>query len=216
MFLTAFTPTQGLAVTHLKNCCNLRIWFADSHSNLVSMLRVGQPGSWFARGAGIIHKIQVFPVMTCRPVSTRSYRRVTPRTVTVNIKSLLSFETSVTIYQSLKCLFLWFFTPCRVVSWIQHLNVPSPHSVTLKVQVPQFSELLEQTHYCTRCKSTEVINHVEQGPFWEANSSSASQIPPILWNQKFPNSVHKSSALVLAWARSIQSTSPVLFLEGTF
>jgi hypothetical protein len=36
VFFTAFKLTRGLAVTHFKNFCNLRIWFADSHSNSVS------------------------------------------------------------------------------------------------------------------------------------------------------------------------------------
>ena len=59
---------------------------------------------------------------------------------------------------------LWFLTPRRIVSLIEHLNVPSPHSVTMKVQVAQFSEVLEQTHYCTRCKNPDVINHMEKVP----------------------------------------------------
>jgi hypothetical protein len=39
-----FFTDLGLRYDAFKNICNLRIWFADSHSNSVSMLRVGQPG----------------------------------------------------------------------------------------------------------------------------------------------------------------------------
>jgi len=135
--------------------------------------------------------------LLCRPVNTRSYWRVTPWTADLEDECIAVFRNVRNFLPVPHILVLWFLTPCRAVSLIQRLNVPSPHAVTLQVQVAQFSEVLEQTHYCTRCKNPEVINHMEQGPFWEANSSSASQIQRVL-NPKFPNSVQKSSALVPA------------------
>jgi len=136
VYFTTFTPTRGLAVTHFRRFSNLRIWFADSHSNSVSILRVGQPGFWFPRGAGIVQKIRVFRVMSFRPVNSRSYRRVTPGTADFrNVRNYLPVP---------QMFVLWFLTPCRVVSLIQHLNVPSPHSVIMQGQVAQFSEVLNK------------------------------------------------------------------------
>ena len=69
------------------------------------------------------------------------------------MKTLLSFETSVAVYQFLRLLF-------------QGIKFNS-------------ASALEQTHYYTRCKNPELTNHMKQNS-WEANSSSSRQIPHVM------------------------------------
>jgi hypothetical protein len=63
------------------------IRYAESHSKSLSMLRVGQPGFWFPREAGIFSKIQGFRVM-----STGSYRRVTSLTADGEVEGSAVFR----------------------------------------------------------------------------------------------------------------------------
>jgi len=161
VFFTAFTPTRGLAVTHFKHFCNLRVWVADSHSDSVSRtteILISERGRNYSEDFDSSR-------LLCRPVNTRSCRRVTPWTTDLEDEGTAVFR-NVRNYLPVPQMFvLWFFTPCKVVSLIQHLSVPSSHSVTLQVQVAQFSEVLVQTHYCTLCKNPQVVDHMERGPF---------------------------------------------------
>ena len=129
MFFTAFTLTRGLAVTHLKHFCNLRVWLADCHSNSASRttgILISDRGRNFSEDFDSSR-------LLCRPVNTRSYRRVTAWTTDLEDEGTAVFR-NVRNYLPVPQMFvLWFLTPCRVVSLIQHLSVPSPRSVTLQV-----------------------------------------------------------------------------------